>query len=299
VTYGLSCDYENQLTQTTYTNGTPTSSFLYNGDNLRVRKTDSQGTTNMLYDGTSLICETNTSGGIVAWYTPGVGFRRAGVPYAYRENGIGSTIQVTNNLGVVVNGYEYDSYGVTYTLQQAMTNPHKFAGKHGYYSDGDSGMQLLGHRYYLPSLGRFLTQDPLGHEAGLNLYQYADQNPLVNLDPDGEQGEAVLTGGLALSGAGAGSPAAGTAMGSNPIGWGVAGIAAATAGAYYASNYLASRYYDVSNVSSPGRGSGFGVKGAVHTGKRHGGDWGELPMANIQAKAVMAYWPLNRAHLLN
>ncbi len=27
--------------------------------------------------------------------------------------------------------------------------------------------------------------------------------------------------------------------------------------------------------------------------------WGELPMANIQAKAVMSYWPLNRAHLLN
>ena len=27
--------------------------------------------------------------------------------------------------------------------------------------------------------------------------------------------------------------------------------------------------------------------------------WGELPMANVQARAVMAYWPLNRAHLLN
>ena len=27
--------------------------------------------------------------------------------------------------------------------------------------------------------------------------------------------------------------------------------------------------------------------------------WGELPMTNIQAKAVMAYWPLNRAHMLN
>jgi signal peptidase I len=27
--------------------------------------------------------------------------------------------------------------------------------------------------------------------------------------------------------------------------------------------------------------------------------WGELPMANVQARAVMAYWPLNRVHLLN
>ena len=27
--------------------------------------------------------------------------------------------------------------------------------------------------------------------------------------------------------------------------------------------------------------------------------WGELPLANVQAKAVMAYWPLRDAHLLN
>lgn len=26
--------------------------------------------------------------------------------------------------------------------------------------------------------------------------------------------------------------------------------------------------------------------------------WGELPVTNVQARAVMAYWPLNRAHLL-
>ena len=27
--------------------------------------------------------------------------------------------------------------------------------------------------------------------------------------------------------------------------------------------------------------------------------WGELPMANIQARAVMAYWPPSRMHFLN
>jgi signal peptidase I len=27
--------------------------------------------------------------------------------------------------------------------------------------------------------------------------------------------------------------------------------------------------------------------------------WGELPMANVQAKAVLLYWPLNRWHFIN
>ena len=65
--------------------------------------------------------------------------------------------------------------------------PFGFVGKAGYYSDEESGLQLLGHRYYLPKLGRFLTQDPTGHDAGLNLYQYASDNPVVRTDPDGLQ----------------------------------------------------------------------------------------------------------------
>ncbi len=63
--------------------------------------------------------------------------------------------------------------------------PFGFVGKAGYYSDEESGLQLLGHRYYLPKLGRFLTQDPTGHDAGLNLYEYANNNPIRFTDPSG------------------------------------------------------------------------------------------------------------------
>ncbi len=63
--------------------------------------------------------------------------------------------------------------------------PFGFVGKAGYYSDEESGLQLLGHRYYLPKLGRFLTQDPTGFEGGLNLYEYVNNNPLGAIDPTG------------------------------------------------------------------------------------------------------------------
>jgi RHS repeat-associated protein len=38
-------------------------------------------------------------------------------------------------------------------------------------------MRMLGARYYLPALGRFLTQDPIGLEGGTNLYACCANSP--------------------------------------------------------------------------------------------------------------------------
>ena len=60
-------------------------------------------------------------------------------------------------------------------------------------------MRLLGARYYLPLLGRFLTPDPIGHEGGLNLYAYCENNPVGRVDPEGTQD--LTLGGFEFSGA--------------------------------------------------------------------------------------------------
>ncbi len=44
---------------------------------------------------------------------------------------------------------------------------------------------LMGHRYYDPGTGRFLTRDPIGYGGGMNLYGYADGNPVNESDPSG------------------------------------------------------------------------------------------------------------------
>ncbi|MCW8931879.1 MAG: RHS repeat-associated core domain-containing protein [Gammaproteobacteria bacterium] len=41
------------------------------------------------------------------------------------------------------------------------------------------------HRYYDPSLGRYITSDPIGLEGGLNTYSYVENNPLNWVDPYG------------------------------------------------------------------------------------------------------------------
>jgi len=47
-------------------------------------------------------------------------------------------------------------------------------------------MMHMGARFYLPTLGPLLTQEPVGHEGGLNLYAYCDNGPLTRVDPDGK-----------------------------------------------------------------------------------------------------------------
>ncbi|MDZ4217648.1 MAG: RHS repeat-associated core domain-containing protein, partial [Methylobacter sp.] len=40
-------------------------------------------------------------------------------------------------------------------------------------------------RYYDANLGRFISEDPIGHNGGLNLYAYVGGNPVMGVDPSG------------------------------------------------------------------------------------------------------------------
>jgi RHS repeat-associated protein len=48
-----------------------------------------------------------------------------------------------------------------------------------------TGLILLGERYYDPKSGRFLSPDPLGHPICLNLYAYANGDPINYFDLNG------------------------------------------------------------------------------------------------------------------
>lgn len=73
---------------------------------------------------------------------------------------------------------------------QTRANPTQslFAGGFGYQDDGN-GLLLLGHRYYDPGQGRFLTQDPIG--SGWNWWNYSDNDPLNGVDPEGLSPTAI------------------------------------------------------------------------------------------------------------
>ena len=59
--------------------------------------------------------------------------------------------------------------------------PFRFQGQ---YYDEESGLHYNRFRYYDPQLGRFVSQDPIGLEGGINIYAYAP-NSVIFADPLG------------------------------------------------------------------------------------------------------------------
>ncbi len=88
----------------------------------------------------------------------------------------------------------------------------------GQYYDEATGLHYNYRRDYNPLIGRYLQSDPIGLDGGLNIYEYAAQNPLVVIDPTGLSMDCVLRWtaagamGGAVAGVAAGATTAGVAM---------------------------------------------------------------------------------------
>lgn len=54
----------------------------------------------------------------------------------------------------------------------------------GQYFDDETGLHYNTFRYHDPEVGRFITQDPIGLEGGVNIYLYA-VNPILGVNPLG------------------------------------------------------------------------------------------------------------------
>ena len=98
--------------------------------------------------------------------------------------------------GAKVAGYAYDAWGnckVTYNNSgYGSRNPIRYR---GYYWDVDLNMYYLMTRYYDPATGRFINADTPEYLDpntinGLNLYAYCGNNPVMCVDPSGE--DAIL-----------------------------------------------------------------------------------------------------------
>ncbi|ECC8734380.1 hypothetical protein DFR18_001565 [Salmonella bongori] len=79
---------------------------------------------------------------------------------------------------------EYDAWGNVLSEN----NPHnlkQLIRLPGQQYDEETGLYYNRHRYYDPSQGRYITQDPIGLEGGWNSYSYVKNNPVNWIDPLG------------------------------------------------------------------------------------------------------------------
>jgi RHS repeat-associated protein len=100
----------------------------------------------------------------------------------------------------VVARYEYDTWGqlLSKSGEMAAENPYRYA---GYQYDEKTGLYYLIARYYHPTHGVFLSMDPDPGDSDdiltQNGYTYANNNPVMLVDPDGHFFWFVVNAGFA------------------------------------------------------------------------------------------------------
>ena len=180
-----------QLTSVTR-NGTLLATFAYDGFGRRVRKwTSTGGTTHYIWDGDQIILETDGSGVTTQAYSyqPGTDRLHAVTTgsgqtyYASIEPATGDVnglIRASDN--AVVAQYAYSPWG---ELEVDSTNIGNSLRWKGLVYDRETELYYIRARYYDPKLRRFISEDPIGLQGGINEYVFAGGDPINNSDPSG------------------------------------------------------------------------------------------------------------------
>jgi len=191
-------DCENRLMATT----PPIMLYRYDyaGRRVRMQKVGlGFSTVKYCYDGDQVIAEYDAANNLVRKFVYGPGIDEpicmidvadGNTVYYYHFDALGSVRAVSDANAALVERYSYDVFGeptIRDANDQVLTtsdcsNPYMFTGRR---YDNESGLYYYRARYYSPEIGRFLQVDPVGYQAGLNLYTYVYNNPVMKTDPFG------------------------------------------------------------------------------------------------------------------
>lgn len=120
----------------------------------------------------------------------------------YVRDQLGSVIGVTDATGKVLGATRYGAYGAVGASRGVQPD----FGYAGMLRDPGSALSLTLFRAYDPTVGRWLSRDPIGERGGENLYAYVSGDPLDYVDPLGlikwtgtfHQGALVIGAGAIL-----------------------------------------------------------------------------------------------------
>jgi RHS repeat-associated protein len=145
-----------------------------------------EGDTRFVWDGHTLVHELPAGASVATWYfepdtfTP-VALEREGHRWDIVSDHLGTPTEMYDGLGQLAWRMQIDAFGVKQTDVALQHCPWRWPGQ---YEDEETGLHYNRYRYYDAQAGRYISQDPLGLAAGLQLYGYPE-DPLVTVDPLG------------------------------------------------------------------------------------------------------------------
>lgn len=198
-------DARNRLMSTNTSAGIAVS-YRYDAEGYLVRRTTNGESTRYTVNPNAALSQVlvaHHSSGSKTYYVYGPGllyeenFSASGASEgarSYHYDQVGSTIALTDDTGAVTGRADYTAYGVTASLTGNVDTPFRYNGQFGVMTDVGTGLLHMRARWYSPSLGRFLNEDPIGFEGGMNWYAYCEGDPIVHFDASGTSMEEILVG---------------------------------------------------------------------------------------------------------
>ncbi|WP_329409367.1 polymorphic toxin-type HINT domain-containing protein [Streptomyces sp. NBC_00704] len=172
------------------TDGGKSTSYTYDADGQRLTRTDSTGTTLYLPGGNELTIDKAGKATGTRYYSTGaqtVAMRTGGkLTFLLADHHGTTTTQVTADAAQAITRRKTGIFGNPRGAQLGPWSGDK--GFVGGTKDTDTGLTHLGAREYDPSIGRFLSVDPimdLTDPQQLHGYTYANNNPITITDPSG------------------------------------------------------------------------------------------------------------------
>ncbi len=172
------------------TPGDSTSTYSYDLYGNVSSETIGGQTTNNLFDPAGgLFGQFDATGNLLAHFSFGMGLTSTvdsnGNSSYYDFNELGSVIGITNSAGQYENQYAYLPFGAATTISSTIDNSFTFLGEGDVIALGN-GLIKTGIRVYDPTVGSFLSPDPIGLGGGQASFRvYAGDDPTTNADPSG------------------------------------------------------------------------------------------------------------------
>jgi len=200
--FTASYDAEDRLRSLEYTDGNAVvrkTEYFYSGDWMlaQVKKYEDGNLVNdtrIVRDGFLALQERDANNNVVGEYTWGLNYgggiggllnlRQGGKDYSYLYDGKGNVSALIDGTQSVVATYTYSPFGHLMAKGGSVNQPFQFSTKR---YDEKTGLSYFGYRFYYPSVGRWITRDPIGFAGGINLYAFVLNNPTNFVDPLGLQ----------------------------------------------------------------------------------------------------------------